>query len=129
MANKKNKQIEQHEDVNLHIKKRAALGLVGTGIMSVICYGWFLVLIDCWNFLELKTITNAYQLMFIPMLLIAFGLAGLLEYCLISIFKKPDVVRLVVGLVAGLVGGLVFGLVFGLIVGLVAGLVAGLADE
>jgi hypothetical protein len=145
MANKKNKQIEQHEDLNLHIKKRTALGLVGTGLMSAVCYGWCLVLVDCWKFLGLDTPKSAYQLMFVPMLVIAFGLAGLLEYCVISIFRKYStdslvyglvvgpvfglVFGLVVGLLYGLVVGLVFGLVVGLVYGLVVGLAAGLADE
>ena len=139
----KTKTIKKHENKYLHISKRSFKYISITILLILITIGSFIILIDCWKFLELGSLFyeedgyNLYQLMIIPILIINYLLISLTICSIVSMFKKLKSYKehglilglisgLIVGLIVGLIGGLISGLIGGLIGGLISGLISGL---
>jgi hypothetical protein len=140
----KTNNINKHEEIYIHLPKRAFKFTFLTIILVLLTIGSFLVTIDSWKFLELGSLEcssescdyNLHQLLIVPILFLDYILIALSICSFVSMFKKLKsysedrlVNWLIAGLVVGLVVGLGVGLVAGLGVGLVAGLTLGLNGE
>jgi O-antigen/teichoic acid export membrane protein len=133
----KTNNINKHEEVYIHLPKRAFKFSFLTILLVLLTIGSFLVTIEGWKFLELDKIEcsvescnyNLHQLLILPILFLDYILIALFLLSFVSMFKKLKRFKedeLINGLIGGLILGLIFGLVGGLVVGSIGGLVVGL---